>query len=148
MMVGKMDDKHFKAIVNLIKKDIPWFVPNGAATSAVVEQAEGDAVVAKPRGRVPRGESRGRKPSAEKPMVVAKAEEPVAELPVVLERVAPVERPERVAQPQRHERPERNDRNDRPRRGRSGGDAVPDEAGFNQNNMPAFLMRPAVPTSK
>ena len=154
MMVGKMDDKHFKAIVDLIKKDIPWFVPNGAATAAVVEGAESEVVVAKPRGRAPRGEGRGRKLAAEKPVVIAKVEEPVAELPVVLERAAPVERPERVAQPQRpdrHERSERNarnDRNDRPRRDRSGGDAVPDEAGFNQNNMPAFLMRPTATTSK
>jgi superfamily II DNA/RNA helicase len=153
MMVGKLDDKHFKSIVDLIKKDIPWFVPGGATAIPVAEEAEGDVVAAKPR-RAPRGESRGRKPAPQKAVVEAKVEEPAAAQPIAVVQdvaAAPPERVERKEQPQRHgrqERPERNDRNERPRRDRSGGDAVPDEAGFNQNNMPAFLMRPSGTSSK
>jgi superfamily II DNA/RNA helicase len=130
MMVGKLDDKHFKAIVALIKKDIPWFVPSGSGATSEVVEADDVVAAEKPRGRGPRTDNRSRKPVA--PKVIA---EPIAKEP----------EPVRVAEPVRevsHPRP------DRPRRDRSGGDAVPDEAGFNQNNMPAFLMRPAGSASK
>jgi superfamily II DNA/RNA helicase len=151
MMVGKLDDKHFKAIIALIKKDIPWFEPSGDAAATVIEAADEEVIAEKPRRRPPRGEGRGRKPAPDKVVVVAEVDQqPAAEISIAPEIETPVARPQRVErneQPQRHARseprPERNDRHERPRRDRSGGDAVPDEAGFNQNNMPAFLMRPA-----
>jgi superfamily II DNA/RNA helicase len=130
MMVGKLDDKHFKAIVDLIKKDIPWFTPSGSAAVAEVATTGDEVVAEKPRGRSPRRESPSRKPEAKKAAVDPKPREPETESVV-----APVREVS-------HPRPER------PRRDRSGGDAVPDEAGFNQNNMPAFLMRPAGSSSK
>ena len=137
MLVSKADDKHFKAIVDLIKKDIPWFAPSGSSEPEIEDHTE-DGPAPRSRHRGAKGDKRRHapqdKPRSVKPTVPSAQEETAVEKPVAIARTAKLDR-----QPDRRERPSRD---------RNGGDAVPDEKGFNQNNMPAFLMRPKVAGGK
>jgi superfamily II DNA/RNA helicase len=116
MLVTKADDKHFKAIGALIKRDIEWFDPG-----IIVSEAE--PAEERPR-REPRGRSRSpaaikreenSKPSAkqrvEQPRAVAATPQPQLETP----------------RPPRRERPSHDD--------------GPDHKGFHADNMPAFLQK-------
>jgi superfamily II DNA/RNA helicase len=121
MMVSSADTKHFKAIEDLLKKDIEWFKLDGAdVAEAVVEDApKPERNARKPRERAPR------KPRAE-----------VSADVVVADVAAPAVEPV-VAKPQPQPRPPRQD--SRPPRYKQ--DDAEDHSGFNANNMPAFLAR-------
>jgi superfamily II DNA/RNA helicase len=119
MMVSSADTKHFKAIEELIKKEIEWFKLDGGETVDVVAE---DAAPTEKRGR------KAREPRAPRaPKVVAEA---------VVEEVSTVET---KPAPQREPRPPRVDT--RPPRYKQ--DDAEDHGGFNASNMPAFLARPA-----
>jgi superfamily II DNA/RNA helicase len=120
MMVSSADTKHFKAIEELLKKEIEWFKLDGAETvEAVVE----DATKPEKRERKPREPRTPRAPRT--PKVVAE---------VVVEAVVAV-----APKPEREARPPRVDA--RPPRYKQ--DDAEDHGGFNASNMPAFLARPA-----
>jgi superfamily II DNA/RNA helicase len=112
MMVTKADDKHFKAIESLIKKQIEWFNP-GVAVSDDEPVAE----------RAPRREHRGKGPRREE-----RAREPDKKQA----QHAPKPKLESV----------RQDAPRPPRRERPSNDDGPDHRGFHADNMPAFLQRP------
>jgi superfamily II DNA/RNA helicase len=122
MMVSSADTKHFKAIEDLLKKEIEWFKLDGAAETveAVVEDA------AKPEKR----ERKPREKTPRAPRVPREAR--VAEVAVeaeVVEAAAP--------EPKREARPPRVDT--RPPRYKQ--DDAEDHGRFNASNMPAFLAR-------
>ena len=116
MMVTKADSKHFNAIESLIKKEIDWF-----DAGVVIDDTAEDA---KPEPRARRGEKR------EKHSRPAKT--PHHAEPVVKEPAAPV--PMHAVQAEKPEK-RRESRRDH-------SDEGPDQRGFNQLNMPAFLARP------
>ncbi len=117
-MVTPEEGKYLSAIQGLIKKEIEWFPLPGASADEAPEPTRDRS-----SSRPPRGEKRPprhRKEPASPAAVVADAPAP--------ERPEPVARPPRAEKP-RH-KPHHNDN-----------DAAPDDGGFHEGNMPAFLMR-------
>jgi superfamily II DNA/RNA helicase len=163
-LVTKEEAKYLKAIEALIGKDIPWFDVGG------LDVAEDETVETRaPRERKPRREPKPRGEGRTKQ--AAKAAEPAAEVEVIEAAEAPAlkarePRPAREARPPRQEQPKaaprseqpkaaprseqqpRAERSPRPSREpspsrhpqRDVGDA-PNDHGFHEGNMPAFLMR-------
>jgi superfamily II DNA/RNA helicase len=126
MMVSSADTKHFKAIEDLLKKEIEWFKLDGAeAVEAAVEDApKPERRERKPRERAPR-----------KPRGAAKVE---ATIEVEAEAAVPeVE----VSAPKPQARPPRQDNRQDSRPPRFKQDDAEDHDGFNAGNMPAFLSR-------
>jgi superfamily II DNA/RNA helicase len=115
MMVTRADDKHFKAIEGLIKKEIDWFNLGGASEENTVETSE----------RKPREQKeivkRGRNPAA------VRREERSREAEQQRNSAPPVSQQQKP----RRERPER-----------PANDDGPDHRGFHADNMPAFLQKP------
>ena len=163
-MVTKEEAKQWKAIEQLIKKEIPFFDLSAEAQAAIETRgAEPD----RPRreGRE-RGERRGRDRDR-RPREVKDHGERAAMHPAErVERAEPAERPTPTEKPERRERPERAPRAERPERApRAEAPApkrerersrerpprdrhpqqdvsdAPDHRGFTDQNMPAFLMR-------
>jgi len=115
-MVTREESKQIKGVLDLIKKDLPYFE---LADAAVADEAEAPA---KPHGR-----ARAQKPQRDprKPRVAAPAETvPLAEAVVA----APKPQPERSERPERKEQHHRHE-------------AVEDSSGFHEGNMPAFLVK-------
>ncbi len=119
MLVTKADDKHFKAIGALIKRDIEWFDPG-----IVVSEA-------KPTEERPRREPRGRSRS---PAAIKREEnsKPPAKQSV---------QPAPAAQPTPQQVKPQFDSPRPPRRERPSHDDGPDHKGFHADNMPAFLQK-------
>jgi superfamily II DNA/RNA helicase len=120
MMVTRADDKHFKAIEGLIKKEIEWFNLGSAAT-------ESEAVASEEKPR----ESKKREPKE----IVKHGRSPAAVHREERSREAQQQRtntaPVTSQQKPRRERPER-----------AANDDGPDHRGFHADNMPAFLQKP------
>jgi superfamily II DNA/RNA helicase len=117
MMVSSADTKHVKAIEALIKKEIDWFkLDGGDVVEAVVEDA-------------PKPERRERKPRERAPRTPRAPKVEAAVVETV--EAKPQPKPQRQ-EPRQDTRPPRYKQDD-----------VEDHGGFNANNMPAFLARPA-----
>ena len=112
-MVTREEAKHLNAIEALIKKDIPYFEIGDVVTDSAETLRE----------ERPRRAHKTASPRKERPIPVAEA-------------------PKAAAQPERppHRSPERAAEPRRTKPARQLEDA-PDDGGFHQGNMPAFLMR-------
>jgi len=116
-MVTPEETKYLSAIQSLIKKEIEWFPVPGAGASV---ESDEPAVRERP-ARAPRGDKR---PPRARKEVAVEAPRPVADSP----------KPEVVARPPRAEKPSRRSHH-------NDNDAAPDDGGFHEGNMPAFLMQ-------
>ena len=116
-MVTPEEGKHLAAIQNLIKQEIEWF-PLPGLSSEAAEDAPRERPSRGPRPE--RRPARTRKPT-EQPVATAKTPESAPQ-------------PSRPPRPPRAEKPHRQPQ-------RVEVDAVPDDGGFHEGNMPAFLMR-------
>ena len=132
-MVTREEQKYLSAILDLIKKDLPYFeLPGGTGTR------EEDTEAGKTRSRGP-ARGRGSRENVKKETTAqGQATKPRVEKP---EPQQPPERqptlesqatPERKADPKPQQRDNRRGGND---------DAVQDASGFHAGNMPAFLTR-------
>jgi superfamily II DNA/RNA helicase len=118
MMVTREDTKHHKAIEELIKQDISWFALEG--------QPEVADSFETPAHRAPRSRAKTARP----PRRVKQVEPaPIAAQPSV--EVAPAPTQPRPPRPERNRRSHHNLLED-----------APEDRGFNQANMPAFLAKP------
>ena len=124
-MVTPEEGKYLTAIQGLIKKELEWFDVPGAQASSDAEPAR-----EKP-ARAPRGDKRPPRPPRE---AVRETKEPARETQREKRPVAEAPKPDRVARPSRGERPARKPH-------QSDNDAAPDDGGFHEGNMPAFLMK-------
>ena len=124
-MVTPEEGKYLTAIQGLIKKELEWFDVPGAQASSDAEPAR-----EKP-ARAPRGDKRPPRPPRE---AVRETKEPARETQREKRPVAEAPKPDGVARPSRGERPARKPH-------QSDNDAAPDDGGFHEGNMPAFLMK-------
>ncbi len=152
-MVTKEESKQWKAIEQLIKKEIPYF-DLGAEADAAIETraAEPDRPRRESRERGERGERRSRDRDR-RPREVKDHGERAAMHPAErVERAEPAEKPARSEKPDRAPRearaeapaPKRERERERPQRERHPQQDVsdaPDHRGFTEQNMPAFLAR-------
>ncbi len=117
-MVTPEEGKYLTAIQGLIKKELEWFPVPGASADQTPEPTRERSSSRPPRGdkRPPRQKKEFSAPAA----VIAEAPAP--------------EMPEPVARPPRAEKPRRKSHN-------NDNDTAPDDGGFHEGNMPAFLMR-------
>jgi superfamily II DNA/RNA helicase len=163
-MVTKEEAKQWKAIEQLIKKEIPFF-DLGEEAQAAIETRAAEPDRPRREGRGERGERRGSRERDRRPREVKdhgeraamhpaeRVERPVAPEAEKPERVkAERERPERKPREARAEQPRseapapkrEREREREPRRDRHPQQDVsdaPDHRGFTDQNMPAFLMR-------
>jgi superfamily II DNA/RNA helicase len=119
MLVAREDAKYHKAIEGLIKKEIPWF---GAAAGPAPE-AEVAAKPERKREHAPR-----RKAQAEGRDAASPRKPPAEQREAIPDR-----KPQQQQKPQRQREPRAADQLP----------DAPDSRGFNQGNMPAFLMKPS-----
>ena len=118
-MVTKEETKYLKAIETLINKELPWF-DNGPVEENLVGAAR-EPSVGRGRGK-PSNKTVATEP-AEVKQEIAKATKPPT--------------PKREFESRKPNRPERNHRNP----DQELVDVMIDNNGFNENNMPAFLLR-------
>jgi superfamily II DNA/RNA helicase len=120
MMVTRADEKHFKAIEGLIKKEIDWFNLGSAATES--EAVASEEKPKEPKKREPKEiVKHGRNPAA------VRREERSREAQQQNTNTATV-----ASQPKAR----------RERMDRAANDDGPDHRGFHADNMPAFLQKP------
>jgi superfamily II DNA/RNA helicase len=125
-MVTPEEGKYLTAIQGLIKKEIEWFdVPGEQTRDATEPPRERSA-------RAPRGEKRP-----------ARAPRETTKEPKQATREAPREKRPAAETPQQPEAVARSPRAERPARKphHNENDAAPDDGGFHEGNMPAFLMK-------
>ncbi|MEO6609805.1 MAG: DEAD/DEAH box helicase [Aestuariivirga sp.] len=125
-MVTPEEGKYLTAIQGLIKKEIEWFdVPGEQASDAIEPARERSA-------RAPRGEKRPARAPRE---TTREPKQATREAPREKRAVAETQQqPEAVARSPRAERPARKSHHNE-------NDAAPDDGGFHEGNMPAFLMK-------
>ena len=132
-MVTREEQKYLSAILELIKKDLPYFELAGATVAREENAEAGENCSRLPaRERGPRAhvkkeslaQEQATKPKVEKP----EPQHPPERRPIVERHVTP----ERKAEPQPQQRDNSRGGND---------DAVQDASGFHAGNMPAFLTR-------